>query len=141
MRREIGVVLACAAWGCSSSHSTGAATLSPPDVPAAIQAPADEHVAGRFHVVANETFACQQQTGDAGVGYAWTSVAFDAKIEDWDTNAVIGVHTHTPAPTFTSNDGSVVVGKPVAMAPSPDGAGPGSCSRQSLTPERAFSAA
>jgi hypothetical protein len=42
-------------------------------------------------------------------------------MEDWDTNAVIGTHTHSPAPTFTSNDGSSVVVKMIAQVPSPSG--------------------
>ena len=101
-------------WGCTTSGS-----LAPPNVPDAIAAPAGAHVAGRFHVVAVETFACEQSGG----AYAWTSVALDAKIEDWSSGAVIGMHTHTPAPTFTANDGSSVIAMPSASVPSPTGTG------------------
>jgi hypothetical protein len=124
----LGWMTLCTMAACgSSSEPVDAAGLAPPDVPNAIKAPADEHVAGRFHLVAVETYACQQQAsadgGTGGATYAWTSVALDAKIEDWDTNAVIGMHTHSPLPTFTSNDGSSVVGMPTAQAPSPTGSG------------------
>ena len=124
----LGWMSLCAIAGCgSSSEPVDAAALTPPDVPNAIKAPADEHVGGRFHVVAAETFACQQQTnadgGTGGVTYAWTTVALDAKLLDWDTNATIGMHTHSPLPTFTSTDGSSVVAMPTAMVPSPNGTG------------------
>jgi hypothetical protein len=126
----------------ASNPEAGVQPLTPPNVPDAIKAPTGEHVAGRFHVVAVETFACEPASvdagadasltdagatdaslADAGASYSWRSILLDAKIEDWDTNAVIGQHTHTPAPTFTSNDGSSVVGKPVAQVPSPTGSG------------------
>jgi hypothetical protein len=120
----VGSILICAFGGCSSTHTPASNTLPPPDVPDAIKAPADEHVAGRYHIVAVQTFTCQAAaSADGGAPYAWTPTKLDAKIEDWDTNAVIGVHTHSPAPTFTANDGSSVVVKNVAQVPSPTGAG------------------
>jgi hypothetical protein len=123
-RLVAGSILISALGACGSSAPAPASgTLSLPDVPDAIKAPVDEHVAGRFHIEAVETYACRAAATDGGMAYAWISIMFDAKIEDWDTHAVIGTHTHAPAPTFTSNDGSSVVGKPVAQVPSPTGTG------------------
>jgi hypothetical protein len=122
-RITVGSILICALGGCSSStHTPASNTLSAPDVPDAIKAPADEHVEGRYHVAGTTTLACQAASTDGGMAYAWTPTKMDLKMEDWDTNAVIGVHTHSPVPTFTSNDGSSIVVKMVAQVPSPTGA-------------------
>jgi hypothetical protein len=105
--------------GCACAHSSppaaAAAALTPPTVPAALAVPAGAQVAARFHAVGAQVYVCGADP--AGGAYAWTLKRPDAMLSDRDGRAV---GSHGAGPTWTSTDGSSVVGKKVAQADAPD---------------------
>ena len=87
---------------------------SPPDVPAAIRAPADERVVFVAHASGSQIYTCQS----AGDGkFAWTLKGPDAELRD-AAGKVIG--KHFAGPTWKFDDGSEVTAKAVAHVDSPD---------------------
>jgi len=87
---------------------------SPPDVPAAIQAPSGLEVVSLAHASGSQIYTCQAGTEGK---FAWTLKAPDAELKD-DKGKVIGKHSAGPAWKF--NDGSEVTGKAAAHVDSPD---------------------
>ena len=87
---------------------------TPPSVPAALAVPATAKLAAHFRGVGAQVYACLPVPGAAG--YAWTLQKPDAKLTDAKG---VPAGTHGAGPVWTSNDGSSVVGKKVADAPSP----------------------
>lgn len=91
---------------CSPAPRAG---LTPPPVPAALEAPAGTTLALRLHAEGSQVYLCK-----AG---AWTLKAPDARLYDESGNQV---GTHFGGPTWQSSvDGSAVVGLKVADAPAP----------------------
>jgi len=87
---------------------------SPPDVPAAIQAPLGLDVVLLAHASGSQIYTCQ--AGPDGK-FAWTLKAPDAELKD-EKGKVIGRHSAGPA--WKLNDGSEVTGKAAAHVDSPD---------------------
>jgi len=87
---------------------------SPPEVPAAIQAPPGEPVVLLAHASGSQIYTCQ---AGADGKFAWTLKAPDAELKD-QKGKVIG--SHSAGPTWKLNDGSEVTGKAAAHADSPD---------------------
>src|SRR2546423_4709181 len=110
-----------------SCPSLGA--LTPPTVPAAIQAPAGTTLALRLHAEGSQIYTCTAKApaADAGVDgggttYSWVFKAPDAKLYD---ASCVQVGTHFMGPTWKSTvDESAVVGMSFANAASPAGAIP-----------------
>jgi len=87
---------------------------SPPDVPAAIQAPAGLEVVLLAHASGSQIYTCQ---AGADGKFAWTLTAPDAELKDQE-GKVIG--RHFAGPGWKLNDGSEVTGKAAAHVDSPD---------------------
>src|SRR5450432_654649 len=101
----------------SSPPAAAAAALTPPTVPAALAVPAGAQVAARFHAVGAQIYVCGAAPPGGAAAYAWTLKRPDATLSDRDGRAV---GSHGAGPTWTSTDGSSVVGKKVAQADAPD---------------------
>jgi len=106
--------------GCASTPATPAvapsATLARPTVPDAIAVPEGAVVTAHFHARGAQVYACG--AGPAGgAAYAWTLKRPDATLSGDDGRPV---GTHTAGPTWTSSDGSAIVGKKLAQADAPE---------------------
>ena len=106
------IVLALMAWPVVSQ--TNPAKEPPPDVPDAIQAPANEEVVLWAHGVGSQIYTCSA-TADGKL--SWTLKAPDAELHDRN-DKVIG--THSAGPTWKLKDGSEVTAKAVAHIDSLD---------------------
>ena len=89
-------------------------SVSRPDVPDKIKAPAGEEVVLQAHATGSQIYVCQPGTDGK---LAWTLKAPEAELHD-QQGALIG--RHYAGPTWKDNDGSSVTGKAVAKADSPD---------------------
>ena len=76
---------------------------SPPEVPTAIQVPAENVPFLVGHATGTQNYTCQQTSN----GYAWTLVAPSATLVD---DAGEQVMTHFGGPTWQAPDGSQIVG-------------------------------
>jgi hypothetical protein len=85
-----------------------------PDVPDAIQAPANEQVILWAHGVGSQIYAC---VAGADGKFAWTLKAPDAELHDRN-DKVVGAHS--AGPTWKLKDGSEVTAKVVAHVDSLD---------------------
>ncbi len=83
-----------------------------PNAPEKLQPPADQTVLLRTHAKGNQLYTCEAPP-------AWHFKAPQAELFDENGNSL---GHHFSGPTWRSNDGSEVVGKVVASAPSPDAA-------------------
>jgi hypothetical protein len=88
--------------------------ISPPNVPAAIQARTGEEVVLLAHASGSQIYACRS---GADGKFAWTLKAPDAELKD-QNGKVIG--SHFAGPTWKLTDGSEVTGKAIAHADSDD---------------------
>jgi Protein of unknown function (DUF3455) len=88
--------------------------VSPPEVPATVQAPSGEEIVLLAHASGSQIYTCQ---AGADSKFAWTLKAPDAELKD-EKGAVIG--SHFAGPTWKLNDGSEVTGKAAAHVDSPD---------------------
>jgi len=82
-------------------------------VPPQIQAPANEQLLLQVHAKGDQVYICQEGVTQ----FAWTLKAPDAQLFDKDGKPF---GKHFAGPSWEANDGSRVVGKAVANAPSPD---------------------
>jgi Protein of unknown function (DUF3455) len=92
----------------------GAQSISRPDVPDKIKAPAGEEIVLQAHATGSQIYVCQSGTDGK---LAWALKAPDAELHD-QQGAIIG--RHYAGPTWKDNDGSEVAGKAVAKVDSPD---------------------
>lgn len=106
-------LLQVALWIAIAIPASGQ-TLSRPEVPDKIQAPAGELVILLAHATGSQVYVCQVGTDGKPV---WTLKAPDADLRD-QQGALIG--RHFAGPTWKANDGSEVTGKAVARIDSPD---------------------
>jgi hypothetical protein len=83
------------------------------DVPPQLQPPAGERLLLQVHAKGDQIYVCK---GDGGT-FGWTLKAPDAQLFD-QSGKPFG--KHFAGPSWEANDGSRVVGKAVANAPSPD---------------------
>ena len=86
---------------------------SRPNVPTVLYAPTGAKVFARFHAMGAQVYDCAGAVGQ----YGWLLVRPDATLLD-ASGAVAG--THGAGPTWTSKDGSSVVGKKLEQAAAPD---------------------
>lgn len=89
-------------------------SISRPDVPDKINAPAGEEIVLVAHATGSQIYVCQPGTDGK---LAWILKAPDAELHD-QKGAIIG--RHYAGPTWKDNDGSEVTGKAVARVDSPD---------------------
>jgi uncharacterized protein DUF3455 len=82
-------------------------------VPGVLRAPADEQLDLQVHAKGDQIYFCKVDGTQAG----WTLKAPDAQLFDKDGKAF---GKHFAGPSWEANDGSRVVGKAAANAPSPD---------------------
>jgi Protein of unknown function (DUF3455) len=82
-------------------------------VPEALQAPANEQVVVQVHAKGEQIYSCKVDGGVAG----WVLKAPEAQLFDKDGKAF---GKHFAGPSWEASDGSRVVGKAAANAPSPD---------------------
>ena len=82
-------------------------------VPQQIQAPANEQLLLQVHAKGDQVYTCK---GDAG-SFSWTLKAPDAQLFDKDGKTF---GKHFAGPSWEASDGSRVMGKAAANAPSPD---------------------
>jgi hypothetical protein len=115
MNGRVGIaIVAWGAWlGSASAAGPASDNLSPPaKLPAALQAPAGAKPIAKFHATGAQVYKCGASEGK----FAWTLARPDATLHD-AMGAVVG--THGAGPTWTSKDGSAVVGAKVEQAPAP----------------------
>jgi hypothetical protein len=100
------------------SGGGAAAWLTAPQVPSAIAAPNDVRLAVHDHAIGMQIYNCAASGGgDAGsTTYAWTFKAPDALLLDMTFTPVA---MHGAGPSWTSTDGSVVVGSAIANVAAP----------------------
>ena len=82
-------------------------------VPPQIQAPVNEKLLLQVHAKGDQVYICQEGVTQ----FAWTLKAPDAQLFDKDGKPF---GKHFAGPSWEANDGSRVLGKAVANAPSPD---------------------
>ena len=82
-------------------------------VPAQIQAPANEQLLLQVHAKGDQVYTCKSEPAQ----YIWTLKAPDAQLFDKDGKPF---GKHFAGPSWEASDGSRVTGKAVANAPSPD---------------------
>jgi hypothetical protein len=82
-------------------------------VPAQIQAPANEQLLLQVHAKGDQVYTCKEGVTQ----FAWTLKAPDAQLFDKDGKPF---GKHFAGPSWEASDGSRVTGKAVANAPSPD---------------------
>jgi hypothetical protein len=83
------------------------------ETPKELRPPASEQILLKVHAKGDQIYACKAD----GAQFAWTLKAPDAQLFDKD-GKLFG--KHFAGPTWEANDGSRVIGKAVANAPSPD---------------------
>lgn len=83
-------------------------------VPVALQTPANERIVLQVHAKGDQIYSCKVDGSQAG----WTLKAPEAQLFDKDGKAF---GKHFAGPSWEASDGSRVVGKAAANAPSPDG--------------------
>jgi hypothetical protein len=88
-----------------------------PTVPPALAVPAGNEVEVKFAASGVQIYRCLP-SAQVATEFAWTFVAPEATLFD-KAGKVAG--RHYAGPTWEANDGSKIVGKVAAKAPSPDG--------------------
>ena len=104
-------------FGCVALLAVASAVLScavaAREVPEKLPPPANEQLLFRLHAKGDQVYVCKGEAGQL----AWTLKAPDAKLFDQDGKEF---GKHFAGPSWEANDGSRVMGKAVANAPSPD---------------------
>jgi hypothetical protein len=83
------------------------------EVPKQLQPPAGERLLLQVHAKGDQVYTCKSDAAQ----FTWTLKAPDAQLFDKDGKSF---GKHFAGPSWEANDGSRVVGKAVANAPSPD---------------------
>lgn len=104
----------------SMSVGIHAASMAPPEVPAAVSVPAGHNAAMTLKGVGLLTYECRATAGAAGA-YEWVFAGPDAALQDMRGTKV---GRYYGGPTWEHNDGSRVTGKQLAVAPGGAGAIP-----------------
>jgi hypothetical protein len=105
---RFGCVSLLALAGIALSFTAGAQ-----QVPAQIEAPANEQLLLQVHAKGDQVYTCKEGVTE----FAWMLKAPDAQLFDKDGKAF---GKHFAGPSWEASDGSRVTGKAVANAPSPD---------------------
>ena len=82
-------------------------------VPQQLQPPANEHLLLQVHAKGDQVYTCKADAAQ----FTWTLKAPDAQLFD-ENGKPFG--KHFAGPSWEATDGSRVIGKAVANAPSPD---------------------
>jgi len=82
-------------------------------VPKELQPPANEQLLLQVHAKGDQIYSCKAD----GAQFAWTLKAPEAQLTD-QSGKPFG--KHFAGPSWEANDGSLITGKAVANAPSPD---------------------
>jgi hypothetical protein len=82
-------------------------------VPKELQPPSNEQLLLQVHAKGDQIYSCKAD----GAQFAWTLKAPDAQLTD-QSGKPFG--KHFAGPSWEANDGSLITGKAVANAPSPD---------------------
>jgi hypothetical protein len=82
-------------------------------VPSQLQPPANEQLLFQLHAKGDQVYTCKEGVTQ----FAWTLKAPDAQLFDKDGKPF---GKHFAGPSWQANDGSLVTGKAIANAPSPD---------------------
>ena len=90
-----------------------AAASGAQQVPPVLQPPSNEQLVLQVHAKGDQIYSCKTEGQQAG----WTLKAPDAQLFDKDGKAF---GKHSAGPSWEASDGSRVVGKAAANAPSPD---------------------
>jgi hypothetical protein len=101
-------------FSLGSLSAANAQKEPPPDVPKALQAPVGEEVVLLAHAAGSQIYSCQ---AGADGKFSWTLKAPEAELKDQNGK---GIRSHSAGPAWKLNDGSVVTGKALAHADSPD---------------------
>jgi hypothetical protein len=101
------VVLLAAAGAIFSSSAVAQ------QIPPQLQPPANEQLLLKVHAKGDQVYSCEND----GTQFGWTLKAPDAQLFDKDGKPF---GKHFAGPSWEAKDGSRVVGKAVANAPSPD---------------------
>jgi len=117
MTPRVPVLLAAVALvaGCATRPATPPAIAAPADVPAALQ-PAGQEPFLQVHASGVQLYECAAPA-DAPAAWAWQFKGPEATLTDAG-GTVVG--RHFGGPSWASNDGTTVVGKVAASAPSPE---------------------
>lgn len=94
----------------SAAFSSSAAAQQ---IPPQLQPPPNEQLLVKVHAKGDQVYACRND----GAQFSWTLKAPDAQLFDKDGKPF---GKHFAGPSWEANDGSRVVGKAVANAPSPN---------------------
>jgi hypothetical protein len=100
--------------GCAAAQGQPEAA-APPAVPAALQPPAGQSPFASLRATGVQIYECARKA-DAPGGFAWQFRAPEAQLAD-ASGRVVG--RHFAGPSWAADDGSTVVGKTSASAPSP----------------------
>jgi hypothetical protein len=112
---RVGIAIVGGGFGLGPAPAAEAAAVEvqpPPKVPAALRVPAGAKPIARFHATGAQVYKCTVTGGT----YAWALERPDATLHD-PSGAAVG--THGAGPTWTSKDGSSVVGAKVEQAAAP----------------------
>ena len=90
--------------------------MKPPQVPAALQPPADQSAFLQVHATGVQIYECTSKPGAAG-GFSWTFLSPEATLADRYGHSI---GRHYTGPTWELRDGSRVVGEVTARDPGPD---------------------
>jgi Protein of unknown function (DUF3455) len=115
MNGGLAILILGAAFGLGAPSAARAATSQvqpPPNLPEVLRVPAGAKPTARFHATGAQVYTCVATDGK----YGWVLARPDATLRD-ASGAVVG--THGAGPTWTSKDGSSVVGKKLEQAPAP----------------------
>jgi len=82
-------------------------------IPQQLQPPANEQLLLQVHAKGDQIYSCKSEAAQ----FTWTLKAPDAQLFDKDGKSF---GKHFAGPSWEANDGSRVIGKAVANAPSPD---------------------
>src|SRR5271155_4435822 len=111
IRRSLIVTMLVA--GCATLSSSEAAQQETQQVPQQLQPPAGEGLLLRVHAKGDQIYTCKADAAQ----FTWVLKAPDAQLFDKDGKPF---GKHFAGPSWEANDGSKIVGKAAANAPSPD---------------------
>jgi hypothetical protein len=100
-------------WTAGALAVICAGVAAAQQVPEALRAPHNEQLVVQVHAKGDQIYSCKVDGAQAG----WTLQAPDAQLFDKDGKAF---GKHFTGPSWEASDGSRVVGKAAANAPSPD---------------------
>jgi Protein of unknown function (DUF3455) len=105
-------ILGLGLGSAAPARATGGDVHPPLTLPAVLRVPAGATPIARFHATGAQVYKCTTTDGK----YGWALQRPDATLHD-AAGAVVG--THGVGPTWTSKDGSSVVGAKLEQAPAP----------------------